>query len=317
MKCSKKGKFEFIDFKTGGNEVPRNKYVINRDDHQQINSQSGTKPTNCAIDHQLEPVVHHNQHHPQASHQIRISPFNIKQNMPFCYANYSMMNNHPSWLNSDEENSLKNKISDSIASQLITVDCGGSTTTTQIASSTASSCSLPANDGSDKLCLANDYESFKPTSPIKTTNKSPKSNLITGENLQSHLQIGQPTYQQSYDKPYDKPYDKCYEKKSSGCQLAPLTLEWTNLSCEISTKKSFIANAFNCFITNERTHIYNNSESSSLNDLNNRDCEASPYQLEQMFRKKKKGKKLILDKQSGQFKSGTINAIIGASGAGW
>lgn len=317
MKCSKKGKFEFIDFKTG-NEVPRNKYVVNRDDHQQINSQSGVKPASCPGNH-LDPVANHQpQHHPQhypqhhsQHHQqspIRISPFNIKQNMPFCYANYSMMNSHPRWMNSDEENSLKNKISDSMASQIITVDCSGSTTTTQIASSTASSCSLPANDDSDKLCPANDYESFKPSSPIKSTNKSGKSttNLINSmNNLQSDLHpINQPSYQQAYDK-----------KQTSG-QLAPLTLEWTNLSCEISTKKSFIANAFNCFITNERAHIYNNSESSSLNDLNNRESEASSYQLEQMFRKKKKGKKLILDKQSGQFKSGTINAIIGASGAG-
>lgn len=218
------------------------------------------------------------------------------------------MNNHPSWMNSDEENSLKNKISDSMASQIITVDCSGSTTTTQIASSTASSCSLPANDDSDKLCPANDYESFKPSSPIKSTNKSSKSttNLING-NRQSDLQpISHPPYQ-----------PPAYDKKPTGGQLAPLTLEWNNLSCEISTKKSFISNAFNCFIASERSHNYNNSESSSLNDLNNRDSETSSYQLEQMFRKKKKGRKLILDKQSGQFKSGTINAIIGASGAGW
>ena len=312
MRCSKKGNFEFIDFKTGANEVPRNKYAVERDDHQQINSQPRGRAANCP-GNPLEPAVH------QQQSQIRISPFNIKQNMPFCYANYSMMNNHSTWLNSDEENSLKNKISDSIASQLIAVDCSGSTTTTQIASSTASSCSLPANDGSDKLCLANDYESFKQSSPIKTTNKPPKAgtSLITIDNLQSSiLQSSIQTVQTAYHKSYDdKAYDKAYDKKPSGCQLAPLTLEWTNLSCEISTKKSFIANAFNCFIASERAHIYNNSESSSLNDLNNRDSEASAYQLEQMFRKKK-GKKRILDRQSGQFKSGTINAIIGASGAG-
>ena len=291
MKISKKGNFEFIDFKTG-NEAPRNNYAVN--DHQQIDSQLNEfNQNNQQINQQINNQIN------SISNQIRISPFNIKQNMPFCYANYSMMNNHqPNW-NSDEENSLKNKKSDSMVTQMITVDCGDSTTT----SSTASSCSLPANEGSDKPI--NDYESFKPLvnlpAAIKITaatqcNKLKSTNLLnTIDNQNNNL------HQFNLD------------KKSS---LAPLTLEWTNLSCEISTRKSFLSNAFNCFITNERANIYNNSESSSLNDLN-RDSEASSYQLaEQMFRNKKKGKKLILDKQSGQFKSGSINGIIGASGAG-
>lgn len=282
---SKKGKFEFIDFKTSnGNDVPRTKcYQMELNKEIKITDQK-IKNQQHVTDQSL-------------NNQIRISPFDLKQKMPFCYANYSMMNNPQSWMNSDED-SFKNKVNESMVSQMITVDCGSTTTTTQIASSTASSCSLPpvVNElGSDhKLHLTtNEFECLKTCSPtIKPTKSKSLLNVIDIQNHSSFNNAG----------------------ITGG--LAPLTLEWNNLSCEISTRKSFLNNIFNCFIASERSHNnYNNSESSSLNDLN-REIESSPYQLERMFRDKKKGKKLILDKQSGQFKSGTINAIIGASGAG-
>lgn len=278
MKSSKKGKFEFIDFKSS-NE-------ISRDKSQSLYLNMDKKVKND----------HFNQLNQQP--QIKISPFNnLKQSMPLCFANYSMMNNHPDWLNNDEENSLKNKLqSDSAVSQIITVDCGGSTTTTQIASSTASSCSLPVNEGSSEKLTPNDYESYKPSSPMKSS-KTKSSNLLNTIDNQLTQNL--------------------LENKKSSSGLSPLTLEWTNLSCEVSTRKSFISNIFNCFIANDsQRNIYNNSESSSLNDLNQRDSEASSYRLEQALKKKRKDKKLILDKQSGQFVNGTINGIIGASGAG-